>query len=121
MAKAPAPTPSVGIGRLSRLRAIAGTGVWRTKNLRVETVDRAIAIVREFEASTAFGSHTPQPRVAPTDDGGASLEWENDGRELFLLVEPDGTEEWLLVDGTQERTEINADLGTMVSWLKTGK
>jgi hypothetical protein len=118
MARTPEHAPSVGVGRLLRLRAIAGTGVWRTADLTIEIVDRALAIVRKFDR--AFPGEVLRPRVAPTDGGGLSVEWERSGRELLLHIEKNGATEWLLVDGDMERTEMNADTGALTTWLATG-
>jgi hypothetical protein len=65
------------------------------KPFRTQVSPAALGVARQV-LSWANDHHLPPQTVAPCRGGGVRMEWESGGREIRVVIHPDGVIEYLL-------------------------
>ena len=87
-----------------------------------DTITRALDLVDRL-AVILLGHYSdiPEPFVAPCSDGGIQFEWDNDGRELEIVVSPDRLPlRYFHIQGDEEGSGIispDTQLKSLMDWL----
>jgi hypothetical protein len=87
------------------------------------TVRRAVQVLYIVEKEKMA---PPSPHIVPVSGGGLQIEWRTGGRELEIELLPDGSIEFLTVEGEQinesflRPDRIDLVVPMLIEWLSTG-